>query len=303
MSETMIEPRTRRAHGRRGRWTFLTASAMVAVLSGVLAVTAPKPPAEAAIAGTFPLLDVPQQALTTSAPECDLGLYCATYALTLTDGRIFQAQLNNTTASAELALYDSLGAETESTSVRAQSSGWLNVTVRNGSSEGLGVVPVTPAGQYTLGVQLEGRQGQQVRQGDREASRQGSHHGDLAGLRQARQGHGLRQEAVSTVAVVPAGIVRATSEQWQQFGTQHLLALLVAAVVVVDVLVLRREGARVRLDRWLVARWPWCTWAGSRGRCRPGWPPRVTCCRSTRATPPSWRGSSGAFASRGGSAR
>jgi len=141
----------RRPIGRRKKVLLLT-SALVAAIATTLAGLAPPQAATAAIAGTTPILDVPQAALTTASPSCSLGAYCATYSVRLNDAQVFQAQINNPTARVEMDLYDEFGTFVVGTVVSAQDSDWITASVQSDGSSGIGVTPVTRPGLYTLVV-------------------------------------------------------------------------------------------------------------------------------------------------------
>jgi hypothetical integral membrane protein (TIGR02206 family) len=52
--------------------------------------------------------------------------------------------------------------------------------------------------------------------------------------------------------MMPRAIVRAIPDQWEQFGVQHLMALLIVAVLCANLLTFRREIERARPDIWIV---------------------------------------------------
>lgn len=109
---------------------LLAASGLVLALAGSLFVAQPPVAADAAIAGSTALLDVPHGKLTTQAPGCDAGTCCLTYSVRLIDARIFQMQAANPTARIDVALYDSLGGAVESFTVSSGESSWVTVNVR-----------------------------------------------------------------------------------------------------------------------------------------------------------------------------
>lgn len=53
--------------------------------------------------------------------------------------------------------------------------------------------------------------------------------------------------------MLPAAIVRAPTEAWEQFGVHHVMALLIALVACINLLAMRAEAARIRADVWIVA--------------------------------------------------
>ncbi len=119
-----------RARRKRSKGMLLAASGLVLALAGSLFVAQPPVGADAAIAGSKALLDVPQGKLTSATPECDENKHCLKYSLKLTDARIFQVQASNPTASVSVHLYDPMGTEVEDISVSAGGSDWMTVNVR-----------------------------------------------------------------------------------------------------------------------------------------------------------------------------
>lgn len=148
----MMEQANAAPRRSRTRGILLAASGLVLALAGSLFVAQPPVAADAAIAGSTPLLDVPQGKLTTEAPGCSAGDYCLTYSLWLTDARIFQMQAVNPTARINVALYDSLGGKVEGFSLYSGESGWATVNVRADGVARPGMTTVTAPGAHTLVV-------------------------------------------------------------------------------------------------------------------------------------------------------
>ncbi len=141
----------RTAAPRRSHRTLIASAAALALAVG-LAATTPPQNADAALAGTTPLLNLSQVTLADSAPGCADGDNCVSYPLNLAAKTIFQTQVNAPTAYVSVALVNEFGTEVQSMSVSAQDSDWFNVAVTSDGSSMLGVTPVVSPGKYTLVV-------------------------------------------------------------------------------------------------------------------------------------------------------
>jgi uncharacterized protein YjdB len=148
---TIAVPGRSAAAPRRRKVGLLASGLVMALAAGVVAITPPQA-ADAAIAGTTRLIDVPQQALTNAAGECELGDYCLSYAVTLKDATVFQAEIKNPTSSVEIGLFDAFGNKVEGGPVDANTSSWMNVGVQADGALGLGVQPTVQPGEYRLSV-------------------------------------------------------------------------------------------------------------------------------------------------------
>jgi uncharacterized protein YjdB len=127
-------------------------SALLVVTGGVFMGTFSATSTSAAIAGTRQVLDVPNQSLDAASASCELGEYCVTYPVSLTDRHVFQAQVDNPTGGVFASLYDSLGNEVEAIEVEAGGSDFFNVSVSAGAATEDDEIPVTAAGAYSLVV-------------------------------------------------------------------------------------------------------------------------------------------------------
>lgn len=137
---------------RPPRWFLLVAASLaVAVATATALVTAPSQ-VDAALAGTWKILDVPQKAITNASAPCAVAEHCIVYPVTLTNHRVFQVQADRPTTDIEIGLYDEFGTSVQSLSVSAGDSDWMSVSTEADARDGLGVEPVVRPGSYKLMV-------------------------------------------------------------------------------------------------------------------------------------------------------